>query len=106
MALLLAAASGFIALAYEILWTRLYGFASGSRAQAFGAMLGFYLLGLAVGSLLSRRWQRAGPQARSGVLALARLVAVSNLVGFLIVPAASWLIQYGSWVRILPLALV
>jgi spermidine synthase len=119
LALALAGLSGFIALAYELLWTRLFNFASGSRAQAFGAMLGFYLLGLAVGSLLSRRWQR-NPKSdgnskfesvsnfdiRASYLALARLVTVANVAGFLIVPAASWLMVLGTWVRILPLVLV
>jgi spermidine synthase len=105
LALVLAAVLGFIALAYEILWTRLCSFASGSRAQAFGAMLGFYLLGLALGSLWSRRWQRGG-QGRARWLVLARLMAISNATAFLVVPLASWLILLGSWVRMVPVVLV
>ena len=52
LALLLVALTGYLSLSYEILWVRLYNFTSGSRAWAFGALLGSYLIGLALGSLL------------------------------------------------------
>ena len=106
LALAFAGITGFIALGYELLWTRLYSFASGSRAQAFGTMLGFYLLGLAVGSLLSRFWQRDESRDRSRLIVLSRLVLLSNLVAFCVVPAASWLIVVSNWVRISPLSMV
>ena len=92
LGLALAALSGFIALAYELVWTRLFDFVSGSSAEAFGGMLGSYLFGLAIGSLLSRRWQQTNrPGDRSRLLVLSRVVIVSNVVGFLVVPAVSWL---------------
>ena len=62
LALLLAALSGFIALTYEIVWARVYSFATASRPVAFGLMLGSYLVGLAFGSLLSRHWQNRGTE--------------------------------------------
>lgn len=52
LGLLLAAASGFIALAYEIIWYRLYSFTSGNRAPSFAALLAFYLFGIAFGSVV------------------------------------------------------
>jgi spermidine synthase len=51
IALLLAGVSGFIALAYEILWYHLYSFASGGTAPCFAKLLGFYLFGIALGSM-------------------------------------------------------
>jgi predicted membrane-bound spermidine synthase len=107
LALLLAAACGFIALAFEIVWARLFNFASGSLAPGFASMLGGYLFGLALGSLFSQRWQRLNAREESGSWqALARLIVVSNIVGFLIQPAASWLILVTHWVRFIPLVVV
>jgi spermidine synthase len=102
-ALVLAGFSGFIALAYEILWARFYSFACSSRAEAFGAMLGSYLCGLAVGSLWSRRWQRrAAAGAKPGLLTLSRLVLVSSTASFLVVPLASWMLVKCTAVGNLP----
>jgi hypothetical protein len=96
--LLVAALSGFIALSWEILWARLYNFASGSKATAFGAMLGSYLLGLALGSLWSIRHQKAESDS---LRSLSRLILSASLLSFLVVPLASWLITVGrgdGWV--------
>lgn len=49
--LLLAAASGFVALAYEIVWYRIYAFVSGTTADCFARLLAFYLFGIAYGAL-------------------------------------------------------
>ncbi len=87
---ILAGLSGFVALSWEILWARLYNFASGSRATAFGAMLGSYLLGLALGSLWSMRHQR--PDAAVARHRLLIFVLLANLVSFFVVPAAGWMI--------------
>ena len=40
----LSGAVGFIALAYEIIWYRLYSFTTGGTASCFAELLGFYLL--------------------------------------------------------------
>ena len=50
-AMLLAAATGFIALAYEIVWYRLFSFASGGSAPCFANLLAYYLFGIAYGAL-------------------------------------------------------
>jgi len=86
-ALLWSALSGFITLAWEMLWCRLYNFISASRADVLGAVLGVYLIGLAFGSLWSRRWQRTSghvwPQ-------LSALVLLANVVAYLIGPVTAW----------------
>lgn len=89
-AFILTGLSGFIALGYEIVWARVYSFLTGSRGEAFGAMLGSYLLGLALGSVLSRRWQREPSESGDRLLTLARLLLGSNVVCFLVAPLVSW----------------
>jgi spermidine synthase len=56
MALLLAAYAlvGFTALVYEVAWTRALATVLGSSIYAFAAMLGAFLTGIALGSLLVR----------------------------------------------------
>ena len=61
------AVSGFTALAYEVLWTRLLVFALGQRGYAFALMLGTFLAGIALGSLLMARWLRSR-EARLDIL--------------------------------------
>ena len=46
--------SGFVALSYEIVWIRIYGFLTGGEAESFGLLLSAYLAGLALGGLLAR----------------------------------------------------
>ncbi len=91
-ALVLVAFTGFNALSFEILWSRLYSFLSASRAPAFAGMLGFYLLGLALGSLWSIRFQKRHETGNndSRNAAVARLVLQANAAAFLLAPVVSW----------------
>lgn len=82
-ALLWSALSGFLALSWEIIWSRVFNFASASLAPVFGYMLGSYLLGLAIGSLLSPRLLKQGSELRSK---LTRWVMFSNLAAFFVAP--------------------
>ena len=93
-ALAWALISGALALSWEIVWSRLFNFATGSKAEAFGAMLGSYLLGLAAGALLSRKWfdENAGGRPMPPV---GSWVAIANVVAFLVAPLASYLAQKG-----------
>src|SRR5262252_272272 len=50
------AASGFAALALQIAWLRLFGLVLGSSVYSLSAVLGVYLCGLALGSVLVARW--------------------------------------------------
>ena len=97
---LISAATGFLALSWEIVWMRLYNFTTASRAIAFGVMLGSYLLGLALGSLLSRRWQavqHSNLSSGAGWVTLARLIRRANLNAFLVVPLVSWCVVVMWW---------
>lgn len=102
LALILVALTGYLSLSYEILWVRLYNFTSGSRAWAFGAMLGSYLIGLALGSLWSLRYH--GESQDSGALrTLARFVLIANLLGFLVAPLVSWSVVWVHYAVSFPL---
>lgn len=47
---------GFTALAYEVCWSRALAMVLGSSIYAFATMLAAFLAGIALGSLVSRRW--------------------------------------------------
>lgn len=93
-ALVWSALSGFIALSWEIVWSRVFNFASASRAPVFGFMLGSYLLGLAIGSLLSPRLLREKGTLRPR---LARWVLFSSLICFLVAPLTAVVAVHQSW---------
>lgn len=52
IAFIVTALSGFVALSYEIVWVRIYGFLTEGEAESFGLLLSAYLAGLALGGLL------------------------------------------------------
>ena len=65
--------SGFCALAYEVLWTRIMVFFLGSTTYAFATMLAAFLFGIALGSMLLARWvdRIKQPVAIFGIIQLA-----------------------------------
>jgi spermidine synthase len=82
--------SGFVSLALEVLWTRMLAEGTGSSIYIFTTILAIFLLGIAVGSVLYRRFSRpAGERlgtlglclAGVGVLAQATVVLGSGVVG-------------------------
>lgn len=105
VALILSALAGYIALSYEILWYRALSFASGGSAMTFPLMLGWYLLGLALGSLGVRRWCGEADETsrRRALGGLGLFVLAANVLGFLLVPLVAWLVSRGwSWKSTLP----
>lgn len=88
-ALAWSAASGALALAWEMCWSRLNNYASAGNAEAFGLMLGFYLAGLAVGSWASARW--FGTAVADVLHRVAQIVVVANVLAFLVAPLTAWL---------------
>ena len=50
------AANGFVAISYEIIWTRLFQIQVGTSIYAFSLMLGWYLAGIASGSLFAGKY--------------------------------------------------
>jgi spermidine synthase len=92
--MLLAFVTGFIALAYEIVWYRLYAFVSGGTAPCFAMLLAFYLLGIAYGSLAVRDACRKdlGNNLPRTLEATASVVMLGSIFAFLLGP------ELGIWV--------
>ena len=77
----LFAMSGFVALALQIAWLRLYGLVLGSSVYSFAAVLGVYLVGIAIGSAVLTRFS---PRHGAGLETFAFLelgLAVSVAMG-------------------------
>jgi len=73
--------SGFVAMAYEVAWTRLLTLILGSSTYAFSLMLSAFLVGLALGSLFAAR---AVNRVERPLWALARIeigVGLAVLIG-------------------------
>ena len=98
IAALLVGVAGFIALAYEILWYRLFSFWSGSAAKVFAFLLGSYLAGIAAGGLLAH--DLTSRKLRYSKQQYLRLIAyfavVANLAGFFAAPTMGLAAQYFS----------
>jgi spermidine synthase len=91
----LAGAVGFIALAYEIIWYRIYSFASGGAAPTFAKLLAFYLFGIAYGSLAVRDiCRKMNDDLPRTLRVAARVVVLGSIAGFLIGPVlARWVVH-------------
>ena len=97
IAMVFAAATGFIALAYEILWYHIYSFTSGGTASCFANLLASYLFGIAYGSFAvhdaSRQKLRNNlPRTLRGA---SGIVALGTIVAFLVGPAVAFLVSSG-----------
>jgi spermidine synthase len=103
LALVVAAASGFIALSYEILWYRVISFASWGLSGAFGLLLAVYLFGLALGARIAGAFCKDDAAAgdRRNLRKLAGFTFVANVFAWLVVPAFGWSARIWDW----PLAL-
>ncbi|NUN14579.1 MAG: fused MFS/spermidine synthase [Myxococcales bacterium] len=99
-ALLSVALTGFVALSYEIIWYRAYAFASGNHPTGFGLLLGFYLAGIAIGSLASRFYCHSGNQVGNPkqIRALAVYLLIANVISFLVVPCLAWMVTFTWWI--------
>ncbi|MBE7482191.1 MAG: fused MFS/spermidine synthase [Polyangiaceae bacterium] len=92
IAVLIAGASGFLALSYEILWYRVIAFMTRGIAASFGLLLAAYLGGLALGSWGSRlfcRDARHGGELRA-LLPLGAFVGLANAASAAVVPVFAW----------------
>ncbi|MBZ5595686.1 MAG: fused MFS/spermidine synthase [Acidobacteriia bacterium] len=99
----LAAITGFISLCQEIVWYRVYSFASGGSPKSFANVLAAFLAGIALGSLAARRICRDTPGAPLLLRRIAVLVVAANLLGFLTVPLVAFAVRYVDAVITLPL---
>lgn len=89
LGMLLAGVTGFIALAYEIVWYRLYSWATGGTAQCFAELLGFYLFGIAYGARAVRSacQQKLGNDVKRTMAAGSEVILLGAIVAFLVGPA-------------------
>jgi predicted membrane-bound spermidine synthase len=103
-ALLVAAVAGLVGLAYEVLWFRALSHVTGNAPWAFGALLGAYLVGVAVSSVGARMLsvRRPTPSPREAAW-VAGFVALANAVAFLVIPALATASVALSWMAALPL---
>ncbi|MGB9597173.1 MAG: fused MFS/spermidine synthase, partial [Candidatus Poribacteria bacterium] len=92
IALLVFGVSGFCALAYEVLWTRILVLFLGSTAYAFATMLSTFLFGIALGSILIAKFadQRKDLLAMLGIIQI--VIALSAI---LLVPTYGRLYDIG-----------
>ena len=58
LALVAIGVSGFVAMLYEVAWTRLLGLALGSSTHAYSLMLATFIGGIAAGGWIVFRWKR------------------------------------------------
>ncbi len=91
VALLVSGLTGFVALGYEMLWYRVYSFAGRGHAPAFALLLGFYLTGIAFGSLVARFFcHNLDRQSLARHLRLlAGWVIFANVCAYLVIPIAT-----------------
>lgn len=100
-AVALAAASGLVALSYELFFFRTVSYATGSSASAFAVTLFAFLVGLAAGSRrAARRCRVSSDAATRGAV---RDVLVATAVGWAFLPVAARVASFG-WI-VLPVAL-
>lgn len=112
IAIAIAAASGFIALSYELVWYRMYSFFTWSAAATFGVLLAAYLLGIAIGSLISRRFcrDRKTEGEPRELVPLGAFFLVANTLSVLVVPimtrafTVTWLLNKGLPMGMITLA--
>jgi len=94
---ILAGVTGFVALAYEIVWYRLYAFTSGGTAPSFAKLLAFYLFGVAYGSFAIRDAcrKKLGNDVGRTLAAGSNVVMLGTIAAFLIGPAmARWVVHF------------
>lgn len=104
MVLTLAAFAGFISLSYEVLLVRAYSFVSAGRASAFPLVLGWFLLGIAVGSLLGGIYcARSVASRKAQVKVVGVYFLAVNVLGFATIPAMAHLVQWIDFERTYPL---
>ncbi len=97
LAVILAGVAGFISLGYEIVWYRLFAFTTGGLAKSFAFLLGAYLAGIGVGSLVCNRICQKITNPRSFIRFLVGAVFAANLLGFMIGPILFNLLAHASY---------
>ena len=84
--LLLSSATGFVALAQEIIWVRIMMYHTGGRPEVFAYVLGSYLAGIAIGSW----WTRKLCSQKIGSILISRMLFFSSIVFYLTIGLISY----------------
>ncbi len=83
----LVAVAGFLALGYEVLWTRLLSHAIGGSIEAFATMLASFLVGIAGGALIATRRASTPDASARGLIAAQIGAGVGALISFVAINA-------------------
>ena len=107
-AVITAGMCGFISLSYEIVWYRVYSFASGSNARSFALLLAAYLEGIAFGSFLSRPLCRtvSGKKTSGGLVTIALFAMAANTFSFFVAPLMTFGLKSLNLMLTLPLVTI
>lgn len=105
-AMVIAGLSGFIALAYEILWYRVFSFATATNPKTFAYLLGAYLIGIAIGSVCGERLCATPRQETNFLSAVGLAIVAGNLFALLVAPLLAQLLRRFSVPYALPAAFV
>lgn len=94
-----AALAGFIALGYEILWYRVFSVVTGGLAKSFAELLGSYLAGIALGSLMAETICRKylHRDARHWLGLVGQFVVIANVIGFFVIPSLAGMSRWVSY---------
>ena len=89
--------SGFTALVYQLIWTRLLGFSFGTSTEAVSTVLAVFFGGLALGNLLAARFQ---PRIQRPLRAYAILEIVVGACALLSLPLLTNLHVAYAWLGV------
>jgi len=89
-AILLAASVGFISLALEIIWFRVFVLASSDRAPAFALLLSTFLAGIAAGAFISGKLSETTSPPKI-LLTIANLLFLAGATSSYLTPLVAWL---------------
>ena len=94
LAMVIVGVAGFISLAYEIVWYRLFSFTTAGLAKSFAFLLGAYLVGIGIGSLISERICGKYSAPQMFLRFVTTFVFLANILGFLVAPLLAYTVQF------------
>jgi spermidine synthase len=93
--LLLSAITGYVSLSQEILWIRAISYATGGRPDVFAYVLGFFLFGIAFGSLFATKICKT--EKFSPLLFISSMLFTSSLIYYFSIPLGGNLLTYSEY---------
>jgi spermidine synthase len=94
IAMVASGLAGFVALGYEIVWYRVFAFASQTVASTFAYLLGAYLGGIAIGSLATERLFKSSPDVKRLAVRICYCALVATLFAFVVAPGLAFTVRY------------